>query len=56
MTLDIKCPKCGSFHHVKSGVISGRQRYRCKDCLYYYSVNKIVGRHSSATVILTNRV
>ena len=41
MNQDIKCPKCGSFHHVKSGIISGRQRYRCKDCLYYYSVNKI---------------
>lgn len=41
MHLEIKCPKCSSTHHVKSGIISGRQRYRCKNCHYYYSVQKI---------------
>jgi len=41
MQTDIKCPKCSSFRHVKSGIIAGRQRFRCKDCSYYYTVNKI---------------
>lgn len=41
MHSDIKCPKCSSFKYVKSGIISGRQRFRCKDCKYYYTVNKI---------------
>lgn len=41
MSQEVKCPKCGSFQHVKSGIISGRQRYRCKNCSYYYSVHKL---------------
>lgn len=41
MQLELKCPKCNSFKYVKSGVIYNRQRYKCKDCSYYYTVNKI---------------
>jgi transposase len=26
------CKKCGSENHVKSGVVKGEQRYKCKDC------------------------
>ena len=41
MTKEIKCPKCDSFQYVKSGIVNERQRYKCKDCKYYYSVNKL---------------
>ena len=27
-----KCKKCDSSNIVKSGIISGKQRYKCKDC------------------------
>jgi transposase-like protein len=29
---DMKCPKCSSEKSVKSGIIKGRQRYKCKEC------------------------
>jgi transposase-like protein len=32
------CPKCKSAHHVKDGIVGGRQRYQCKDCCYRYTV------------------
>lgn len=35
------CPNCGSDHYVKSGIINQRQRYKCKACNYFFSVNKI---------------
>ncbi|WP_074410000.1 MULTISPECIES: IS1/IS1595 family N-terminal zinc-binding domain-containing protein [Aquimarina] len=35
------CPNCGSPEYIKSGVINQRQRYRCKDCSYYFTVNKL---------------
>ncbi|MFP2997578.1 helix-turn-helix domain-containing protein [Spongiivirga sp. MCCC 1A20706] len=35
------CPNCGSDHFVKSGIIKNRQRYRCKSCSYYFTVNKL---------------
>lgn len=41
MSIDIKCPKCNSYKHVKSGIIAGKQRYKCKECSYYYSVAKL---------------
>ena len=41
MSKEIKCPKCNSFQYVKSGIVNERQRYKCKDCKYYYSVNKL---------------
>jgi transposase-like protein len=33
------CPKCGSDLMVKSGYVASRQRYMCKKCGYYFSVN-----------------
>lgn len=36
-----KCPKCKSENCVKSGIISNRQRYRCKGCNYYFTVSKL---------------
>ncbi|NJL11958.1 MAG: IS1 family transposase [Microscillaceae bacterium] len=35
------CPKCGSDKATKSGIIRERQRYRCKTCDYYFTVNKL---------------
>ncbi len=40
MTIDL-CPNCGSDQYIKSGVVNERQRYKCKKCSYYFSVNKI---------------
>ncbi|MDG1729738.1 MAG: hypothetical protein P8K68_03770 [Algibacter sp.] len=40
MKIDL-CPNCGSDHYIKSGVIKNRQRYKCKKCNYFFSVNKI---------------
>jgi len=35
------CPNCGSDKNIKSGIVNNRQRYKCKQCSYYFSVNKI---------------
>lgn len=32
------CPKCQSNHIVKAGFVSGKQRYRCKDCIHHFTV------------------
>lgn len=37
---EISCPKCKSKSYTKSGVVKDRQRYKCKDCNYYFSVAK----------------
>jgi len=34
----MKCPKCLYDKSVKSGIIKGRQRYKCKDCGCNYTV------------------
>lgn len=35
------CPRCDNEQIVKSGVVNERQRYRCKKCNYYFSVDKL---------------
>ena len=35
------CPKCESQKVIKSGVVGGRQRFQCKRCAYYFTVNKV---------------
>lgn len=35
------CPSCSSENQIKSGVVNGRQRYKCKDCNYNFTVDKI---------------
>jgi DNA invertase Pin-like site-specific DNA recombinase len=35
------CPKCQNNQIVKSGVINSKQRYLCKKCNYYFTVNKL---------------
>lgn len=37
---DICCPKCKAYHIVKSGKAKGRQRYKCNNCSYYFTVLK----------------
>ena len=34
----MNCPKCKSENHVKNGIVSGRQRYKCKKCSLNYTV------------------
>jgi len=40
MTIEF-CPNCNSDSYVKSGIVKNRQRYKCKKCSYYFTVNKI---------------
>ena len=40
MSID-SCPNCGSNQYVKSGIIKERQRYKCKKCNYFFTVNKL---------------
>ena len=35
------CPNCGSDSNIKSGIVNHRQRYKCKKCNYFFSVNKV---------------
>lgn len=35
------CPKCQNSNIVKSGIIKDRQRFLCKSCNYYFTVNKL---------------
>lgn len=35
------CPNCSSESYIKSGVVKDRQRYKCKDCGYFFTVNKL---------------
>ena len=37
----LSCPKCQDTHIVKSGVTNSKQRYLCKKCNYFFTVNKI---------------
>ena len=34
----LSCPRCSSAARVKSGAIKGRQRFKCKECQYLYTV------------------
>ena len=36
----MKCPKCNSNNYVKDGIVKQRQRFRCKQCNYRYTVKK----------------
>lgn len=35
------CPNCLSTSYTKAGIINNRQRFKCKDCNYYFTVNKL---------------
>ncbi|AIH02426.1 insertion element iso-iS1d protein insA [Riemerella anatipestifer] len=36
----MKCTKCQSSNKIKAGFARERQRYKCKDCGYFFSVEK----------------
>ena len=36
----MNCPRCGSVNHCKDGIVKSRQRYKCKDCYYHYTVER----------------
>ena len=46
----LSCPRCSSVNRVKSGVLKGRQRYKCKECQYLFTVH-----HKSDTATLAQR-
>ena len=35
-----ECPRCKSQKFIKSGVVKERQRYKCKECAFHYSVTQ----------------
>ena len=35
------CPQCQSIKIIKSGIVNNRQRYKCKNCNYHFTVNKL---------------
>ena len=37
----LTCPRCQNNHIIKSGIINSKQRYLCKKCKYFFTVNKI---------------
>jgi transposase-like protein len=39
MKTEIKCSKCLSDKIVKSGFMNNKQRYRCKNCHYHFTLN-----------------
>jgi len=43
------CSRCGSVAYIKDGIITGRQRYKCKQCQYRYTVSKRSGEVPSET-------
>lgn len=45
------CPKCTHIGATKSGIVKNRQRYRCKHCSYYFTVEKIGKQIDSYYVI-----
>jgi transposase-like protein len=46
------CPKCKSSRHIKYGIVRGRQRYKCKGCIFRYTVE----RKSDVKTIDTKRL
>ena len=36
-----QCPKCKSKQFCKDGIVKQKQRYKCKDCNYHFTVDKI---------------
>lgn len=37
----LACPKCQGNQITKSGIINSKQRYLCKKCNYFFTVNKL---------------
>ena len=39
-TMIEKCPKCSGESFIKAGLITNKQRFKCKDCGYHFTVAK----------------
>lgn len=37
----MQCPRCLNKKTVKSGLINGKQRFKCTECAYNFTVNKL---------------
>lgn len=35
------CPKCGNSKYIKNGIVGGKQRYKCKECSFNYTVSTL---------------
>ena len=42
------CPKCQGSNTIKAGKEKNKQRFKCKDCIYYYSVLHKLGSGNNA--------
>ena len=45
----MNCPRCDSSNFVKDGIVGKRQRYRCKECNYRYTVTERSSRIPDST-------
>jgi len=45
-----ECPKCKSAERIKDGIVREKQRYRCKECDYRYTVEQRGGKESTAEI------
>ena len=45
-----ECPKCKNKRRVKDGIVRGRQRYKCKECGYRYTVEKREAKESTPQI------
>ena len=36
----MNCPRCKSIKNVKDGIVKGKQRHKCKDCNYRFTVEQ----------------
>ena len=45
------CPNCSSESYIKSGMVNNRQLFKCKECNYYFSVNKLGKKIDDVTII-----
>ena len=45
-----ECPKCKSDRRVKDGIVRGKQRYKCKECGYRYTVKKREAKESTPQI------
>ena len=43
----IKCKKCSSLNCIKAGFVRSLQRYKCKDCGYYFTDTPLRGKPAS---------
>lgn len=48
---NLMCPRCTSEKTVKSGIIKDKQRFKCKECNYFYTVDKLGKKVDSYYII-----